>query len=92
MGYNGHNAAIIRLQMELMLWRFTVVHRPSRWVTDADYFSRTGQTCHIDPLLIEYDTLWRVIYERNKPVIGDIRPENLPGFKRQRNKVDLQKE
>ena len=82
MFYNGQNPAILRLRMELMMWAFKITHRNAKWVMDADWASRTGQTFHFDPLLEKYDILSQILYQKHKPPEGEITQETLPGFRR----------
>ena len=82
MSYAGVNPAILRLQMELMFWQFTITHRGANWVVDADYWSRSGINIHIDPLLAEYASLAQVLFKKYEPPSGEISPDTLPGFRR----------
>jgi hypothetical protein len=38
--YKGHNRAVKRLQLELLVNWFTIVNRPGKMLEDANYFSR----------------------------------------------------
>ena len=87
LNYTGNNPAIKRLQMELMLWAFTLIHRSNHMVIDADYFSRLNTDLHIDPLLAQYDELAQIMYKRYTPPTGDINPETLPGFRQKRSRA-----
>jgi hypothetical protein len=45
---------VIRLQLELLAYWFTIAVRPGKMLEDANYFSRLGKDVHIDPLLKDY--------------------------------------
>jgi hypothetical protein len=62
MFYSGNNPVIKRIQLELMGWWMTIVHRPRRMNIPPDYFSKMGTEFHFDPLLDQY----RKIAEENK--------------------------
>jgi hypothetical protein len=79
MSYEGHNHAVIRLQLELLSYWFTIAVRPGRMMEDANYFSRLGEDLHIDPLLKDYLSFARQQYVDNPTDKGDIKPDNLPG-------------
>jgi hypothetical protein len=87
MCYEGNNAPVNRLQMELMCWWFTVTHRPNRMLIDADYFSRLRKTLNFDPLLIQYMEVAHTVYNRNKPDADspEVNPENMPNYKGKRS-------
>jgi hypothetical protein len=86
MSYEGTNAPIMRLQMELMSWWFTVTHRPNRMLIDADYFLRLQQSLQFDPLLIQYMETAHTIYMRNKPDSDstEVQAQNMPNYKGKR--------
>jgi hypothetical protein len=65
MSYKGHNHAVIRLQLELLSYWFTIAVRPGRMLKDANFFSRLGQDLHIDPLLKDYLSFGRQLYTDN---------------------------
>jgi hypothetical protein len=79
MSYEGHNHAVIRLQLELLSYWFTIAVRPGRMMEDANYFSRLGEDIHIDPLLKDYLSFARQQYVDNPSDTGDVTPDNLPG-------------
>ena len=54
MDYKGHNHTVHRLQLEMLGYNFTIVHRPCTMLEDANYFSRLSANIHIDPLLKQY--------------------------------------
>jgi hypothetical protein len=87
MSYEGTNAPIMRLQMELMSWWFTVTHRPNRMLIDADFFSRIKKDLQFDPLLIQYMEVAHDIYKRNQPDASspEVSPENMPNYKGKRS-------
>ena len=86
MSYAGNNPAICRLQMELMYWSFTLVHRNANWVMDADYWSRISENIHIDPLLAQYTSLAQTLYKKYEPPTGEITQDTLPGFRKVKEK------
>jgi hypothetical protein len=51
---DGHNPAILRLQMCFMCWVMIIKHRNNVCLTDADYFSQLGMDLCFDPLLKDY--------------------------------------
>jgi hypothetical protein len=86
MPYEGTNPVIHRIQMELMPWWFTVVHRPGRMMVGEDYLSRLhlDGEIHIDPILNQY---MQISYQNridNPPASSseEVLPENLPSFRR----------
>ena len=87
MSYEGTNAPIMRLQMELMSWWFTVTHRPNRMLINADFFSRIKKDLQFDPLLIQYMQVAHDIYKRNQPDASspEVSPENMPNYKGKRS-------
>jgi hypothetical protein len=87
MSYEGTNAPVMRLQMELMSWWFTVTHRPNRMLMDADFFSCLKKSLQFDPLLIQYMEVAHSIYTRNKPDADspDVSPKNMPNYKGKRS-------
>ena len=68
MSYKGHNHAVRRLQLEMLGYWFTIANRPGRMMEDANYFSRLRQDTHVDPLLNNYLSFARQLYESNRPV------------------------
>ncbi len=94
MSYEGTNAPVNRLQMELMCWWFTVTHRPNRMLIDADYFSRLRKSLHYDPLLIQYMEVAHNVYIRNKPDADgpEVTAENMPNYKGKRSPTKAQSE
>jgi hypothetical protein len=61
MNYKGHNHAVIRLQLELLGYWFTIVSRTGDLMEDADYFSRMGEDIHSDPLMSDYLSLQSIL-------------------------------
>eukprot|EP00956_Cyclotella_meneghiniana_P018529 scaffold30928_cov30-Cyclotella_meneghiniana.AAC.2 len=51
LSYDGNNPAILRLQMRLMCWDMTIVHRPGTIMVSPDYFSRLGADLCYDPMM-----------------------------------------
>eukprot|EP00957_Ditylum_brightwellii_P098557 7507705-Ditylum_brightwellii.AAC.1 len=58
---------------------YKVVHRPSRMLQDADYFSKLGEDTSIDPLMKHYLEFARQMYSKNTPHNGVINQDNLLG-------------
>jgi hypothetical protein len=80
MSYKGHNHAVIRLQLELLSFWFTIAIRPGRMLEDANFFSRLGENLHIDPVLTkDYLSFGRQLYVNNLSDKGEVTPDNLPG-------------
>jgi hypothetical protein len=79
MTYKGMNHTIIRLQLELTGYWFTVANRPGRMLEDANYFSRIGANIHIDPLLKDYLSFARQLYTQHTPSQGEINQDSMPG-------------
>jgi hypothetical protein len=82
MSYKGNNHAVVRLQMELLSYWFTITVRPGRMLEDANFFSRLGEDTHIDPLLKDYLSFGRQLYVDNPVDKGDVTEKNLPGRRR----------
>jgi hypothetical protein len=83
--YNGHNPPLLRLQMRLMCWDMTIVHRPGTSLTSANYLSRLSADLCFDPFLKDY--IQRVdSLKRSNPAISSlpIKPENMPGYRAKR--------
>jgi hypothetical protein len=58
MSYKGHNNhTVVRLQLELLSYWFTIAVRPGTLLEDANLFSRLGEDLHIDPMLKDYPNL-----------------------------------
>jgi hypothetical protein len=87
MSYEGTNALVMQLQMELMSWWFTVTRRPNRMLMDADFFSHLKKSLQFDPLLIQYMEVAHTIYINNKPDAHspEVSPENMPNYKGKRS-------
>jgi hypothetical protein len=54
LSYDGHNSAILCLQMCFMCWDMDIEYRNDIHLTDADYWSRLGADICYDPLLKDY--------------------------------------
>ncbi len=54
LSYDGNNEVVDRLQMRLMLWKMTIIHRNNDWLVDADYWLQSGKNLCFDPLLHEH--------------------------------------
>jgi hypothetical protein len=85
--YKGHNHAVRRLQLEMAGYWFTIENRPGRMMEDANYFSRLGQDTHVDPLLNDYLSFARQLYEHNMPTQDPLGPNNMPGMRMKRQKT-----
>jgi hypothetical protein len=54
LSYDRNNPAILRLQMWLMCWDVTIVHRNDTYLADADYWSRQGEDICFNPDFRDY--------------------------------------
>ena len=83
MFYDGNNPVIKRIQLELMGWWMTIVHRPRRMNIVPDYFSKLGQEFHFDPLLNKYMKFSAENQTHHPPTATgeSINAENLPNFR-----------
>jgi hypothetical protein len=86
MSYEGTNPVVHQIQMELMPWWFTVVHRPGRMMVGEDYLSRLHleSEIHIDPILNQYMQISCQNRIDNPPVSSsteEVLPESLPNFR-----------
>jgi hypothetical protein len=83
MFYNGNNPVIKRIQLELMGWWMTIVHRPRRMNIAPDYFSKLGNEFHFDPLLNQYQRIAAKNQTENPPEAtgSSIEDQNLPNFR-----------
>jgi hypothetical protein len=80
LNYKGHNHAVIRLQLELLGYWFTIVSRTGDLLMeDADYFSRMGEDIHSNPLMSDYLSFQRQLYDDNAPDKGEVNDQNTPG-------------
>jgi hypothetical protein len=46
---------------------------------DADYFSRMGEDIHSNPLMTDYLSFQRQLYDDNAPAKGEVNDQNTPG-------------
>lgn len=84
--YDGSNGPILRLQMRLMCWNCTVVHRPGTLMISPDYFSRLGADLCFDPFLKDYVQRVAAIKAADPAVSTlPIKPENMPGYRQKRS-------
>jgi hypothetical protein len=82
LSYDGHNPAILCLQMHLMCWDMDIVNCNDNFLADADYFSRLGANLCYDPLLRAYIQQVRAIKLRNpSPTYLPMLPENMPYYR-----------
>jgi hypothetical protein len=88
MTYKGHNHAVIRLQLELLSYWFTVAVRPGTLLEDANFFSRLGEDLHIDPLLKDYLSFGRQLYVDHPSDKREINQDNLPGRRSKKPRID----
>jgi hypothetical protein len=81
--YDGTNPVIKRIQLELMGWWMTVVHRSCRMNIAPDYFSKLSAEFHFDPLLNKYLKIAKSNRTDNPPTATgpNIQDENLPNFR-----------
>ena len=82
LSYEGTNAAVRRLQFEILGFWFTIWHRPESANKDADGISRIGVDYSIDPTLAHYYKLAYELKSKYPCVQGDIEPSKLPGYRR----------
>jgi hypothetical protein len=90
LSYDGNNPAILCLQMRLMCWSMTIIHRPGTVLTSADYFSHLGADLCFDPYLKDY--IQRVLAMKQfSPAVSTlpILPENMPGYRTRRASLPL---
>jgi hypothetical protein len=81
LSYDDNNPTILRLQMRLMCWSMTIIHRPGTVLTSADYFSRLGADLCFDPFLKDYVQRVLAMKQSSPPVTSlPIMPENMPGY------------
>jgi hypothetical protein len=85
MSYEGHNHAVIRLQLELLSYWFTIVVQPGRMMEDANYFSCLGKNIYIDPLIKDCLSFAWQRYVINPADKGEVTQDNLPG--RRKSKI-----
>lgn len=79
--YDGNNPVILRMQMRFMIWSLDIVHRANPHLIDADYFSRLGADLCFDPLYTDYLNFTTELRKCFPPVEGEIKPENMPGYR-----------
>ena len=82
LSYEGTNAAVRRLQFEILGYWFTVHHRSASMNGDADALSRLALDFTIDPSLKNYYKLASDLERQHPCVNGPVQPDNLPGFRR----------
>ena len=90
LSYDGNkNPAVLRLQMRLMCWNMTIVHRPGTMMVHPDYLSRLGADLCFDPMLRDYLDKIHALKQANPPVKElPIKRCNMPGYRKKR-KVSL---
>jgi hypothetical protein len=86
MSYEGTNAAVRRLQFEILGYWFTICHRSAAANADTDGISRLALDFTIDPALEEYYKIANDLKSKFPCVQGNIQPDNLPGFRRNSRK------
>jgi hypothetical protein len=94
MFYNGSNPVIKRIQLELMGWWMTIVHRPRRMNIAPDYFSKLGNEFHFDPLLNKYQRIAAENQNHHPPEATgtSINDQNLPNFRGTRTTPSMPQE
>jgi hypothetical protein len=86
--YDGNNPPLLRLQMRLMCWDMTIVHRPGTLLSLPDYLSRLGADLCYDPMLRDYIQKIAALKQASPPVSSlPILSENTPGYRRKRSAV-----
>lgn len=80
----GHNPVILRSQVELMGWWFTICHRPNPVITDADCWSCLEMELHVDPLLCKHMQMaHQQQMEHPHAATGtSVKDKNMPHFRR----------
>jgi hypothetical protein len=58
---------------------FTIMSRAGDLMEDANYFSRLGEDIHSDPLMTDYLSFQRQLYDDNSPAKGEVNDQNTPG-------------
>jgi hypothetical protein len=86
LSYEGTNAAVRRLQFEILGYWFTICHRSAAANADTDGLSRLALDFSIDPSLQDYYKIAADLDSRFPCVQGEIQPNNLPGFRRNSRK------
>jgi hypothetical protein len=87
LNYKGHNHAVIRLQLKLLGYWFTIVSRAGDLMENTNYFSRLGEDIHSDPLMTDYLSFQRQLYDDNSPAKGEVNDQNTPGRRSKRPKI-----
>ena len=82
LSYDGNNPAILRLQMRLMCWDMTIVHRNDTHLADADYWSRLGEDICFDPHFRDYLRFDKAL-RASSPAPTDLPmlPQNMPYYR-----------
>jgi hypothetical protein len=88
LNYKGHNHAVIRLQLELLGYWFTIGLRAGDLMEDANYFSRLGEDIHSDPLMTDYLSFQRQLYDDNAPAKGEVNDQNTPGRRSKKARIE----
>jgi hypothetical protein len=83
----GHNHAVISLQLELLGYWFTIVSRAGDLMEDANYFSRLGKDIHSDPLMTDYLSFQRQLYDDNAPAKDELNDQNTPGRRSKKTRI-----
>jgi hypothetical protein len=87
LNYKGLNHAVIRLQLELLGYWFTIVSRAGDLMEDDNYFSRLGEDIHTDPLMADYLPFQHQLYDDNAPAKGEVKYQNTPGRRSKRPRI-----
>jgi hypothetical protein len=88
LNYKGHNHAVIRLQLELLGYWFTIVARAGDLMEDANCFSSLGKDIHFDPLMTDYLSFQRQLYDDNAPAKGGVNDQNTSGCRSKKARIE----
>lgn len=79
--YEGTNAAVRRLQFEILGFWFTIHHRVEALNGNCDSVSQLGLDFEFNPVLLDYYRLAFDLKSKFPCVNGPIAPNNLPGYR-----------
>ena len=85
--YDGNNHAVKRLQLELLGYSFTIVHRSNKMLEDANYFSRVDCDIDMDPLLHSYIKLSHKMRDEFPPDPNELSANNMPGRRKVKTNI-----
>ena len=88
--YDGDNGPILRIQMQIMMVFYNIVHRNACWILDADYMSRHGGNIWWDPLLVQYNQYASLLRKNHAAPMGPIKSHMMPGWRKPKFKIAAQ--